>query len=82
MVTLSHSSVENLTRDWVNCASVEPQGLKCYPCHHVHGADFAFCARDRNTGAAACQAMAAPDKIAALVIEVLEANGKLQKKAA
>lgn len=82
VVTLSHSSVENLTRDWINTASVEPQGLACYPCHRVHGADFAFCARDRNTGAAACQAMAAAEPIAELVFEYLEAAGKLTRKAA
>lgn len=75
VITLSHSSVENLTRDWVRTASIEPQGLKCYPCHRVHGADFAFCARDRNTGAAACQAMASADMIAELVIKELEQQG-------
>lgn len=82
VITLSHSSVENLTRDWINCASIEPQGLGCYPCHRVHGADFAFCARDTVTKAAACQAMATAEMVAGVVIDYLEATGKLQKKAA
>jgi predicted SAM-dependent methyltransferase len=56
VVTLSHSSNENLTRDWVNTAAIEPHAIACHPCHRVHGADFAFCARDQRTGAAACQA--------------------------
>jgi ADP-heptose:LPS heptosyltransferase len=36
IVFLSHSSVENLTRDWVNCTSLEPKDTPCYPCHMMH----------------------------------------------
>jgi ADP-heptose:LPS heptosyltransferase/predicted SAM-dependent methyltransferase len=36
IVFLSHSSVENLTRDWVNCISLEPKDTPCYPCHMMH----------------------------------------------
>lgn len=37
IVMLSHSSVENLTRDWVNTTSLLPsQQVKCYPCHQMH----------------------------------------------
>lgn len=82
VITLSHSSVENLTRDWERTASVEPQGLKCYPCHRVHGADFAFCARDRNTGASACQAMASADAIADVVLRDLRQRGLLAAETA
>lgn len=35
IVTLSHSSVENLVRDWVNAVSLEPQRTPCYPCHKM-----------------------------------------------
>jgi ADP-heptose:LPS heptosyltransferase/predicted SAM-dependent methyltransferase len=78
VVTLSHSSVENLTRDWLHTVSIEPQGLACHPCHRVHGADFSFCARDRNTGAAACQAMATAEIVADVVLQYLEGTGKLE----
>lgn len=41
VVTLSHSSVENLTRDWKNCTSLVPHETACYPCHRMHfGFDY------------------------------------------
>lgn len=42
IVMLSHSSVENLTRDWVNTVSMVPaKDVKCYPCHRLHyGREF------------------------------------------
>jgi len=37
IVLLSHSSVENLTRDWKNTVSMLPaRDVKCYPCHRLH----------------------------------------------
>lgn len=36
IVTLSHSSHENLTRDWVNVTALEPSETPCYPCHKLH----------------------------------------------
>lgn len=69
VVTLSHSSRENLTRDWVNCASVEP-AIACHPCHRIHST-FDFCARDQATGAAACQALATADTVADLLFQML-----------
>ena len=35
IVTLSHSSHENLTRDWVNVTALEPKNTPCYPCHKL-----------------------------------------------
>jgi len=35
IVFLSHSSVENLSRDWLNCISLEPENCQCYPCHKM-----------------------------------------------
>jgi predicted SAM-dependent methyltransferase len=78
VITLSHSSVENLTKHWVNTASAEPLALGCYPCHRVHPPNYSFCARDTTTKAAACQALARPETIAKLVIEYLEKTGKLE----
>lgn len=53
--TLSHSSVENLTKHWVNCTSLTPKNTSCYPCHIMHYS-FEHCRRDEKTGTAACQA--------------------------
>lgn len=36
ILLLSHSSKENLSRDWVNCISLEPEGCECFPCHMLH----------------------------------------------
>ncbi|MGH7605411.1 MAG: methyltransferase domain-containing protein [Gemmatimonadaceae bacterium] len=57
VVLLSHSTHENLTRDWHNTISLEPEGLKCYPCHRIH-ADMSNCSYDRETQSASCQAAA------------------------
>jgi len=57
IVTLSHSSVENLTRDWVNTASLTPEATPCYPCHRMHFG-FDHCTkgiRDGELVGAACQ---------------------------
>ena len=35
-IMLSHSSVENLTKYWVNCKSLTPTNASCYPCHKLH----------------------------------------------
>jgi ADP-heptose:LPS heptosyltransferase/predicted SAM-dependent methyltransferase len=66
IVLLSHSTPGNLTRDWPNTLSVEPQGLPCYPCHRIHGTEQ-FCTYEKNTQSAGCQAMAVPSEIIKLV---------------
>jgi len=55
IVFLSHSSVENLTRDWKNCVSLVPDGCGCWPCHQMHYG-FEHCKRDEATGVAECAA--------------------------
>jgi predicted SAM-dependent methyltransferase/ADP-heptose:LPS heptosyltransferase len=70
IVLLSHSTAENLTRDWPNTVSVEPQGLPCYPCHRLHASSH-FCTLEKNTQAAGCQAIATPGKILEVVDEYL-----------
>lgn len=57
IVILSHSSVENLTRDWVNCVSLTPQNTSCYPCHKLHAVQdgFKYCRQHEKSGIAACQ---------------------------
>jgi hypothetical protein len=53
VVTLSHSSNENLTKHWLNTAAIEPTVIACHPCHRIHNAGAVFCAKDTTTGAAA-----------------------------
>jgi ADP-heptose:LPS heptosyltransferase len=54
IVTLSHSSHENLTRDWVNTTALEPANTPCYPCHQLHyGWDH--CHQDKTSGTSICQ---------------------------
>lgn len=59
---LSHSSVENLTRDWVNAVSLVPEDCACYPCHMLQRG-FDYCSRDEATGVAECQAKISPEKM-------------------
>jgi ADP-heptose:LPS heptosyltransferase/predicted SAM-dependent methyltransferase len=70
VITLSHSSHENLTKHWVNTAAVEPEGVSCHPCHRIHGA-FQFCSQDTKTHAAACQAAASAELVAGVVLDRL-----------
>lgn len=68
---LSHSSVENLTRDWVNTISLTPEDCACYPCHLLqHG--FDFCSRDEHTGVAECQAKIVPAKMWEAICRLLK----------
>lgn len=52
IVFLSHSSVENLTRDWVNTESLEAS-VDCHPCHQNH-TDPKTCRIVEESGASAC----------------------------
>lgn len=54
VVMMSHSSVENLTRDWVNTTSLTPANTPCYPCHRLHYTRE-FCPSDDETHMAKCQ---------------------------
>lgn len=55
VIMLSHSSRENLTKHWLNTATLAPAGTACYPCHRLHYG-MSFCHQDEATGAAQCQA--------------------------
>lgn len=68
VVLLSHSSVENLTRDWLNVDAMEPQDTPCYPCHRLHyGREF--CHEDPTTGAAKCQVNISPKRVFEAILE-------------
>lgn len=44
---LSHSTVENLCRDWTNTYAIAPITAPCYPCHRIHF-NFDHCPRGKN----------------------------------
>ena len=54
VVFLSHSSHENLSRDWVNTQPVFSITTPCYPCHMLHY-DRSHCPQDQETQTAMCQ---------------------------
>lgn len=58
---LSHSSPENLTRDWVNTAALEPVDTPCYPCHRMHYG-WEFCNKSEETGVALCASNISVDR--------------------
>lgn len=62
VVLLSHSTQDNLTRDWPETVSIAVEGLDCYPCHRIHQ-DMKFCTMDRDTRASACQASIKPEQV-------------------
>lgn len=68
IVMLSHSSHDNLTRDWVNTVALTPTKVDCYPCHRMHyGRDH--CAIDESTHAAQCAADISPEEVVAHVLD-------------
>lgn len=71
VVLLSHSTAENLTRDWTETVTIAVDGLDCYPCHRIHTQMFA-CTIDRDTRAAACQASIRPEQVDSVVGDYLE----------
>lgn len=92
IITLSHSSIENLTRDWVNTTSLEPMNTACFPCHQLHYS-FQYCPRDLDpqcpecesktcavhTGTSKCSADISPAQMWDAVAQVL--NDKERKRA-
>ncbi len=36
VIFLSHSTVENLTKHWINTTALVPAKTPCYPCHRLH----------------------------------------------
>lgn len=66
VIMLSHSSIENLSKHWVNTDTLTPANTSCYPCHRLHfGREF--CREDKTTGGAACQVDIAPDRVYAAI---------------
>ena len=83
IVLLSHSSKENLTRDWVNTTSLTPRNTSCYPCHKLHQNKdgFKYCRESHIKGIAACQADIPPQDMIEAINKVLEKkNGKANRQ--
>lgn len=59
VVFLSHSTEENLTRDWVNTQAMVPVNTPCYPCHKLVYR-WEQCNQDGESGIAKCQASITP----------------------
>lgn len=77
IVLLSHSTANNLTRDWTSTIAVEPEGLACYPCQRIHH-DWNHCSKGR-TGAAMCQEAADAMTIADWAVRWI--NGQMKEVA-
>lgn len=77
LVMLSHSSHENLTRDWENTYALFSAKTPCAPCHKLIY-NWSQCVRDEETGVSKCMADIPPDAVwhaltAALPVRELEA---------
>lgn len=82
VVLLSHSSVENLTKDWHNTYSVYSMKTPCWPCHRMIR-EIAHCeARDKETGAAQCQADIPADAVWHAMLAALEPEKSHKRRAA
>lgn len=78
VVMLSHSSIENLTKHWINTQALTAP-VPCYPCHRMHYTRD-FCPQDEQTHAAACAAALTPVQVFHAIVEGL--GLKRTKKAA
>lgn len=70
VLILSHSTVENLCRDWKRTIALAAEGVSCYPCHRLHTDGWKWCNRHPD-GGAACQVAITPDIVWAAVRDAL-----------
>jgi ADP-heptose:LPS heptosyltransferase/predicted SAM-dependent methyltransferase len=83
---LSHSTKENLTRDWVNTVSLQSKGTRCAgrdsdevtACHMLHFG-WSNCTQDKETGTAQCQKDITVDEVWNVLADLIEA--KLERAA-
>lgn len=71
IVLLSHSSVENLTRDWINTYSIFSTKTPCAPCHKLIY-NWDQCVKDEPTGTAQCMADIPPDAVWSSILKAFE----------
>lgn len=77
VVLLSHSTRENLTRDWANTHAIEPDATAapCWPCHRMHH-DTKYCPQDAATQMAACASSISVDAVVKPIVAALRAAGE------
>lgn len=75
IVTLSHSSPENLTKYWRNTIYLESTGCPKHPCHQLHGAEgsspWIDCPQESKSGTALCQFHITPQMMFTAVKSIL-----------
>ena len=71
ILLLSHSTVENLSRDWKRTVSLVPEGVDCYPCHRLQLDGWKYCNRHPE-GNAACQRSIKPEAMIKAIVEGLQ----------
>ena len=74
---LSHSTNENLCRDWVNTAAFAATHTPCYPCHRLHFS-FKHCTKGPETGVALCQELITPGPVWDVLCQGLGVKGELR----
>jgi ADP-heptose:LPS heptosyltransferase len=72
VVYLSHSSPENLTKHWINTATLtpDPGRCPCYPCHQIHHW-WDTCNKDEAHQVARCASSIAPEAVFEAVMAAL-----------
>ena len=71
VMLLSHASVENITKHWVNTVSLHADDtVPCWPCHQLHSTGET-CTPNPEKTAAACISSISPDTIVAHVKRIL-----------
>lgn len=84
IVLLSHSSAQNLTRDWPNTTAIRklPPCAGETGCHRLHY-DWSGCNQNAYTKAAECQSMISVEEVLAFTCEALDAKAQpIQAEAA
>jgi ADP-heptose:LPS heptosyltransferase len=76
VLILSHSTVENLSRDWVNTISLAGEDAHCYPCHQLHLEGWKYCTRHPE-GNALCQRLLAPERVYAAIAASLKERERI-----
>lgn len=72
VLLLSHSSKENLSRDWVETTTIEPDGsvAPCWPCHRMHPST-ANCPQHEITKLALCMSSITVDRVVDAIRDAL-----------
>jgi ADP-heptose:LPS heptosyltransferase len=70
IVMISHTSVENITKHWVNTTSLhaDPNYVPCWPCHRLHD-DPSTCVPNKENNGAACISNITVEKLVRTVAE-------------